>query len=110
MKFFHDVILSTVTKKTVQKKFFYTGGNSPRYPDPRDLRLAIVDEPNGIRLRIEFLSPALANISINVRLLVAVGVDSWSASTDFPFRVSLGHSDCLLYYTAAQTVSTCVIC
>ncbi|GJQ73347.1 hypothetical protein Trydic_g13716 [Trypoxylus dichotomus] len=83
--------------------FYGAGGNSPRYPDPRDLRLAIVDEPGGIRLRIEFLSPVLANISINVRLLVAVGVDSWPGSTDFPFRVPLGHSDCLLYYTAAQT-------
>lgn len=77
----------------------------PRFPDPRDFRLAIVDEPNGIKLKVEFLSPALSNICIKVRLLVAIGVDAWPSSTDFPTRIPLGHADCLLYQKAAQTVS-----
>lgn len=79
----------------------------PRFPDTRDFRLAIVDEPNGIKLKVEFLSPALATISVKVSILVAVGVDAWPASTDYPSRISLGHSDCLLHYQSAQTV--CVI-
>lgn len=85
-------------------KIINVGGSSPQFPDPRDFRLAIVDEPDGIRIRVEFLSPALANISMNIRLLVGIGVDFWPTSTDFPFRVSLGHSDCLLYHIAAKTV------
>lgn len=80
-------------------------GNSPRFPDPRDLRLAIVDEPNGIRIRVGFLSPALSSITIDVRLLLAVEVDSWPATTDFPSRVPFGHPDCLLYFRSAQMVS-----
>lgn len=79
----------------------------PRFPDTRDFRLAIVDEPNGIKLKVEFLSPALAAISVKVSILVAVGVDAWPASTDYPSRIPLGHSDCLLHYQSAQTV--CII-
>lgn len=85
-------------------KLFLLGGNVPRFPDPRDFRLAIVDEPNGIRLKVDFLSPALSNITIDVRILVAIGINAWPSSTDFPSRISLGHSDCLLYHQAAQTV------
>lgn len=85
---------------------FISAGNTPRFPDPRDFRLAIVDEPTGIRIRMEFLSPALESISIDVRLILALQVDAWPLSTDFPARISLGHSDCLLYYKAAQTVNT----
>ncbi|CAH0563543.1 unnamed protein product [Brassicogethes aeneus] len=83
--------------------YYGPGGNVPRFPDPRDIRLAIIDEPNGVKLKIEFLSPALSNISINVRLLVAIGIDAWPSTTNFPSRVSLGHCDCLLYHRASQT-------
>ncbi|KAF2878692.1 hypothetical protein ILUMI_27479 [Ignelater luminosus] len=86
-----------------QHIFYGAAGNTPRFPDPRDFKLAIVDEPSGIRLRVGFLSPALATITIEVRLLVAVGLDVWPSSTNFPFRVPLGHADCVLYHKAAQT-------
>lgn len=75
----------------------------PRFPDPRDFRLAIVDEPQGILIKIEFLSPALNSVSVRVRLMLGIGLDFWPSTTDFPARVPLGHSDCLLYYKAAQT-------
>lgn len=84
--------------------YFVTGGNTPRFPDPRDFRLAIVDDPTGVKIRVEFLSPALASVSIDVRLLLAIEIDAWPSSTDFPNRIPLGHTDCLLYYKAAQTV------
>ncbi|XP_044252491.1 uncharacterized protein LOC123003653 [Tribolium madens] len=83
--------------------FYGPSGNVPRFPDPRDFRLAIVDEPGGARIKVEFLSPALANITIDVRILIGIGVDSWPSTTNFPSRVTLGHTDCLLYHQAAQT-------
>lgn len=82
----------------------FADGNVPRFPDPRDFKIAIVDEPDGIKLRVEFLSPALAHVCVDVRILVAIGVDSWPSTTDFPNRIPLGHVDCLLYHKAAQTV------
>lgn len=98
--------LFQILKIPNQEQIFYgTGGNVPRFPDPRDFRLAIVDEPDGICLKLEFLSPALSNININVRILVGIGLSSWSSLTDFPGRVPLSHTDCLLYHQAAQTVS-----
>ncbi|KAJ8986180.1 hypothetical protein NQ317_005654 [Molorchus minor] len=103
-KIVDSVALYNILKIPPNQHIYYgPGGNIPRFPDPRDFRLAIVDEPSGIRLRVEFLSPALSNISIDVRILVAIGIDAWPSSTDFPSRVSLGHSDCLMYHQAAQT-------
>ncbi|XP_056631150.1 uncharacterized protein LOC130441471 [Diorhabda sublineata] len=103
-KVVNSFTLYNLLKIPPDKHVYYgPGGNVPRFPDPRDFRLAIVDEPSGIRLKIEFLSPALSNISIDVTILVAIGVDTWSASTDFPGRIALGHSDCLLYHQAAET-------
>lgn len=98
--------LFQILKIPSQEQIFYgPGGNVPRFPDPRDFRLAIIDEPGGIRLKLEFLSPALSNININVRILTGIGLNFWPSSTDFPWRVSLSHTDCLLYHQAAQTVS-----
>lgn len=97
---------SRYIQTNINKMFMigFLGGNVPRFPDPRDFRIAIVDEPDGIRLRIEFLSPALSNICIYVRLLVSIGLDFWPSSSNFPARVPLGHVDFLLYQKAAQTV------
>nr|CAI5831640.1 unnamed protein product [Callosobruchus analis] len=96
--------LYNILKISPQKHVYYgPGGNVPRFPDPRDFRLAIVDEPEGVRMRVEFLSPALNACSIEVRLLVAIGLDAWPSTTDFPARVPLGHADCLLYHQAVQT-------
>ncbi|KAL3274252.1 hypothetical protein HHI36_015662 [Cryptolaemus montrouzieri] len=86
-----------------QHIYYGPGGSMPRFPDPRDFRIAIVDEPEGIRLKIEFLSPAFANTCLNIRLLVAVGVDAWPSSSKFPHRISMAHCDCLLYHKAATT-------
>ncbi|CAH1956180.1 unnamed protein product [Acanthoscelides obtectus] len=96
--------LYNILKIPPQKHVYYgPGGNVPRFPDPRDFRLAIVDEPEGVRMRVEFLSPALNACSVEVRVLVAIGLDAWPSTTDFPFRVPLGHADCLLYHQAAET-------
>uniref|UniRef100_A0A1Y1L5D5 Uncharacterized protein n=1 Tax=Photinus pyralis TaxID=7054 RepID=A0A1Y1L5D5_PHOPY len=87
-----------------EKHVFYgPSGKTPRFPNPRDFKLAIVDDPSGIRIRVGFHSPALSSICIDVRLLVAIGFDAWPSSSNFPVRVPLGHSDCVLYYKAAQT-------
>ncbi|XP_050311537.1 uncharacterized protein LOC126747086 [Anthonomus grandis grandis] len=103
-KIMDPVTLHNVLKLPANRQLYYgPGGNVPRFPDTRDFRLAIVDEPNGIKLKVEFLSPALSNVSVRVTILLAIGVDSWPSTTDFPGRVPLGHSDCLLNYQAAQT-------
>ncbi|KAK5641536.1 hypothetical protein RI129_010083 [Pyrocoelia pectoralis] len=83
--------------------FYGPSGNTPRFPNPRDFKLAIVDDPSGIRIRVGFHSPALSSITIDVRLLVGIGFDAWPSTSNFPLRIPLGHSDCLLYYKAAQT-------
>lgn len=80
--------------------------NNLRFPDPRDFRLAIVDEPAGVRLRVGFLSPSLDGKDVEVRLLVAIGVDAWPHTTNYPGRVPLGHAECLLFHRTAEMVST----
>ncbi|KAL1494511.1 hypothetical protein ABEB36_010097 [Hypothenemus hampei] len=103
-KIINPTTLHHILKLSTEKHVYYgPGGNVPRFPDTRDFRLAIVDEPNGIKLKVEFLSPALAKVTVKVTILIAIGIDSWPATSDFPARVSLGHSDCLLHYQIAQT-------
>lgn len=76
-----------------------------RFPEPRDFRLAIVDEPSGVKLRIGFLSPTLAGNDIEVHLILAVGFEQWPRTSNFPNRIPLEHPECLLMYQAAETVS-----
>jgi hypothetical protein len=81
--------------------------NQSRFPDPRDFRIAIVEGAPEVRLRIGFLSPALAGSraeDVEVTLLLAVSCVGWPQSSDFPARAPLGHIDCLLFQKAAQTV------
>jgi hypothetical protein len=81
--------------------------NQSRFPDPRDFRIAIVECAPEVRLRIGFLSPALAGSrseDVEVKLVLAVGCVGWPQSSDFPVRAPLGHIDCLLFQKAAQTV------
>lgn len=95
--------LRQILRRAPEEHVYFGGnGSTPRFPDPRDFRLAIVDEPGGIRIRLEFLSPALSSTSMNVRLLIGIESDAWPASTDFPGRVPLGHPDSLLYNEAGQ--------
>jgi hypothetical protein len=81
--------------------------NQSRFPDPRDFRIAIVEGAPEVRLRIGFLSPALAGSraeDVEVKLFLGVGCSGWPQSSDFPARAPLGHIDCLLFQKAAQTV------
>jgi len=84
--------------------------NQSRFPDPRDFRIAIVEGAPEVRLRIGFLSPALAGSGkedVEVKLILGVGCVGWPQSSDFPARTPLGHVDCLLFQKAAQAV--CVL-
>ncbi|KAK9885290.1 hypothetical protein WA026_010784 [Henosepilachna vigintioctopunctata] len=98
-----DILQNLLNVSPLEQVYYGPGGSVPRFPDPRDFRIAIVDEPEGIRLKIEFLSPAFANTCLNVRLLVAIGINAWPKSSNFPDRIPLVHSDCLLYHIAAET-------
>ncbi|KAJ9582794.1 hypothetical protein L9F63_022864, partial [Diploptera punctata] len=80
--------------------------NQSRFPDPRDFRIAIVESAPEVRLRIGFLSPALAGSrseDVEVKLILGVGFSGWPETSDFPARAPLGHIDCLLFQKAAQT-------
>lgn len=84
---------------------FAASNEKDRYPDPRDFRLAVVEEPTGIRLRIGFLSPALdRNGDVEVYLILGIAFEGWPLSSDFPHRIELTHPDFLVYYNTAQTV------
>lgn len=98
--------LHEVLKLSSEEQVFYGPVvNVERFPEPRDFRLAIVDEPSGVRLRVGFLSPSLAGTDIEVHLLLGIGLDLWPRTSSFPSRIPLEHPECLLYYQAAQTVS-----
>ncbi|XP_045478436.1 uncharacterized protein LOC123683435 isoform X2 [Harmonia axyridis] len=86
-----------------EQLYYGPGGKDLGFPDPSNFRIAIVDEPQGIILRLEFLSPAYDNICLDIRLLIAIGVDAWPSSTSYPGRIPLIHPDCLLYHMAAET-------
>ncbi|XP_044758714.1 uncharacterized protein LOC123316608 isoform X2 [Coccinella septempunctata] len=83
--------------------YYGQDGTEVGFPNPSDFRIAIVDDPQGILLRLEFLSAIFDNICLDIRLLIAIGVDAWPSSSDFPRRIHLVHPDCLLYHMAAET-------
>jgi hypothetical protein len=90
---------------------FQADCNQSRFPDPRDFRIAIVEGAPEVRLRIGFLSPALAGSrgeDVEVKLVLGVGCSGWPQSCDFPSRAPLGHVDSLLFLQAAQTVSNSI--
>ncbi|XP_068082185.1 uncharacterized protein [Anabrus simplex] len=100
-------VLDRVLHLLPQEQVFYGAAdcNQSRFPDPRDFRIAIVEGAPEVRLRVGFLSPALAmpQEDVEVRLILAVGFKGWPQASDFPARIPLGHLDCLLFQQAAQT-------
>ncbi|XP_069700714.1 uncharacterized protein [Periplaneta americana] len=101
-------ILDQLLRIPPERQVYYGSAdcNQSRFPDPRDFRIAIVEGAPEVRLRIGFLSPALAGSraeDVEVKLILGVGCAGWPQSSDFPGRAPLGHIDCLLFQKAAQT-------
>lgn len=70
--------------------------------EPRDHRVALIEDAGGILLRIGFDEHRAREAE--VRLLIGIGVSSWPSLADYPRRVPLHHCDALLHYSAAQSV------
>nr|XP_022917087.1 uncharacterized protein LOC111426687 isoform X2 [Onthophagus taurus]XP_022917088.1 uncharacterized protein LOC111426687 isoform X2 [Onthophagus taurus] len=94
-------ILNKILHSPSQNHLYF--GSEKNFPHTKDFRIAIVDEPEGIRIHLEFLSPILNNQILDIRVLVGINLDFWPKKSDFPLRVSLAHTDCLLYHLSAKS-------
>ncbi|XP_014294082.1 uncharacterized protein [Halyomorpha halys] len=88
------------------RQMFYGAGESQKkFPDPRDFRIAIVEGCSCVRLRVDMAYAGNVGVEtdIEVTLVLGIGFSSWPSSAQFPARISLCHSECLLYHQAAST-------
>ncbi|XP_063975069.1 uncharacterized protein LOC135161436 [Diachasmimorpha longicaudata] len=94
--------LDKILKQPDHCRIFYGPATSEKIPmEPRDHRVALVEDSSGILLRIGLRSHKF--IEVEVRLLIGIGVPTWSIHADYPRRVPLHHCDALLHYNAAQS-------
>ncbi|XP_034950703.1 uncharacterized protein, partial [Chelonus insularis] len=94
--------LDKILKQPEHCRIFYGPAAAEKdLPQPRDHRIALVEDASGILLKISLAGNNTKDIE--VRLLVGAGVSSWSSLADYPRRIPLHHCDALLHYTAAQS-------
>ncbi|XP_046467863.1 uncharacterized protein [Neodiprion pinetum] len=95
-------VLEKILKQPDHCRIFYGPAHEEAVlPEPRDHRVALVEDAAGILLRIGI--GGSKNREAEVRLSIGLGVSSWSSLADYPRRVPLHHCDALLHLTAAQT-------
>ncbi|XP_068980937.1 uncharacterized protein [Bombus flavifrons] len=95
-------ILDKILKQPDHCRIFYGSAVSDGpLPEPRNHRVALIEDSGGILLRIG-LDKFKAR-EVEVRLLIGIGVSSWPTLADYPQRIPLYHCDALLHYTAAQS-------
>jgi len=75
---------------------------SSKFPDPRDLRIAVVEDAQCIKLRI---SGPKTYGDIAVVLLPAIEFSGWPKYTDVLSRIPLTHPDILIHQQATTMVS-----
>nr|XP_033330261.1 uncharacterized protein LOC117222598 isoform X2 [Megalopta genalis] len=95
-------VLDKILKQPNRCRIFY-GPAVPDgpVPEPRDHRVALIEDSGGILFRIAL--DECKSREVEVRLLIGIGLSSWPSSADYPRRVPLYHCDALLHYTAAQS-------
>ncbi|XP_017766501.1 PREDICTED: uncharacterized protein LOC108555384 [Eufriesea mexicana] len=91
-------ILDKLLKQPEHCRIFYGPGT---LPEPRNHRMAMIEDNRGILLRIEL--DGFNAREVEVRLLIGIGVSLWPSLADYPQRIPLYHCDALLHYTAAQS-------
>ncbi|XP_076646683.1 uncharacterized protein LOC143355596 isoform X2 [Halictus rubicundus] len=95
-------VLDKILKQPDHCRIFYgpavSDGSSP---EPREHRVALIEDSGGILLRIAL--DGCKSREVEVRLLIGIGLSSWPSSADYPRRVPLYHCDALLHYTVAQS-------
>ncbi|XP_076679266.1 uncharacterized protein LOC143374746 isoform X2 [Andrena cerasifolii] len=95
-------VLDKIFKQPEHCRIFYGSAESAGpLAEPRDHRVALIEDAGGILLRIG-LDGHMAR-EAEVRLLIGIGVSSWPSLADYPRRVPLHHCDALLHYSAAQS-------
>ncbi|XP_076241148.1 uncharacterized protein LOC143183489 [Calliopsis andreniformis] len=95
-------VLDKILKQPDHCRIFYGSAVSDGpLPEPRDHRVALIEDAGGILLKIG-LNGCKAR-EAEVRLLIGIGVSSWPNLADYPRRVPFHHCDALLHYTAAQS-------
>ncbi|XP_011307669.1 uncharacterized protein [Fopius arisanus] len=93
--------LDKILKQPDHCRIFYGSATPEKAPEPRDHRVALVEDSSGILLRIGLRGHKISEVE--VRLLIGIGVSTWSIHADYPRRVPLHHCDALLHYNAAQS-------
>ncbi|XP_076625427.1 uncharacterized protein LOC143343923 isoform X1 [Colletes latitarsis] len=95
-------VLDKILKQPTHCRIFYgpAASNGP-LPEPRDHRVALIEDAGGILLRIGL--DGCKTREAEVRLLIGIGVSCWPSLSDYPRRVPLHHCDAILHYTAAQS-------
>ncbi|XP_026672873.1 uncharacterized protein LOC108629099 [Ceratina calcarata] len=95
-------VLDKILKQPHYCRIFYGSAMSDGpLPEPRNYRVAMIEDAGGILLRIGL--DGFKSCEAEVRLLIGVGVSSWPSLADYPQRIPLYHCDALLHYTAAQS-------
>lgn len=79
---------------------------SSKFPDPRDLRISVVEDAQCVRLRI---SGPKTSGDIAVVLLPTIEFSGWPKYTDILSRIPLTHPDILIHQQATTMVSAFVV-
>lgn len=74
---------------------------SSKFPDPRDLRIAVVEDAQCVRLRV---SVPKTTGDIAVVLMPAIEFSGWPKHTDILSRIPVTHPDVLIHQQAATMV------
>ncbi|XP_060862312.1 uncharacterized protein LOC132939253 isoform X1 [Metopolophium dirhodum] len=92
-------LLHEILKSPADEHVFFGMGStgSSKFPDPRDLRIAVVEDAQCVKLRI---SGPKTSGDIAVVLLPAIEFSGWPKYTDVLSRIPLTHPDILIHQQA----------
>ncbi|XP_060838676.1 uncharacterized protein LOC132920361 isoform X3 [Rhopalosiphum padi] len=95
-------LLHEILKSPADEQVFFGMGStgSSKFPDPRDLRIAVVEDAQCVKLRI---SGPKTSGDIAVVLLPAIEFSGWPKYTDILSRIPLTHPDILIHQQATTT-------
>ncbi|XP_026811347.1 uncharacterized protein LOC113552700 [Rhopalosiphum maidis] len=95
-------LLHEILKNPADEQVFFGMGStgSSKFPDPRDLRIAVVEDAQCVKLRI---SGPKTSGDIAVVLLPAIEFSGWPKYTDILSRIPLTHPDILIHQQATTT-------
>ncbi|XP_025405104.1 uncharacterized protein LOC112679494 [Sipha flava] len=92
-------LLHEILKSPADEQVFFGMGQigSSKFPDPRDLRISVVEDAQCVKLRI---SGPKTSGDIAVVLLPTIELSGWPKNTDILSRIPLTHPDILIHQQA----------